>query len=238
MKQKKACAVALFTKTAELSAVKTRLAKEVGKEKAEQFFDLSTKAVEAVVKKAESMSRGAIQGIWAVAEAEGVFSERWANLPRIWTGEGCLGERQWRVSTTLLKQYETVILMGCDAPQISPHMLLDAYECIKAGKQLGDIVFAPSNDGGYSLIGLGKPLKKELWLAVPYSSRQTYSRFTELLKEHSGNYQLAEDLPPLCDVDEAEDLKQLLKELSAKEASLLPEQKSLLNWIREENLER
>ncbi len=222
---KERCAVALFTKTPELTPVKTRLAKSIGERKAEEFFTLASSAMEAVVKEAERISGGAIKGVWAVAEEEGIQSERWSRLPRIWTGEGCLGERQWRVSSELSEEHEMVLLTGCDAPQISPLMLLEAYQALCRH----DIVFAPATDGGYTLLGLRRAIKKEIWTAIPYSSAETYSAFLSSLKSAPENYTLAPPLPTLCDVDEKEDLIKLKEYLSENEGALLPAQSRFLS---------
>ena len=59
-------ALAIFVKTPELSAVKTRLAAEIGREEAIAFYRSCVGAIEAVA--AEASRRSPLDVYWAVAE--------------------------------------------------------------------------------------------------------------------------------------------------------------------------
>lgn len=66
---------------------------------------------------------------------------------------GNIGERMHHAFVTLFAQgYESVVLVGCDAPGLQPEDYRQAF----AGLQEHDIVLSPTYDGGYCLIGLNR----------------------------------------------------------------------------------
>jgi len=67
-----------------------------------------------------------------------------------------LGERMYNaLDTVLALGYKNCLLLGSDLP------LLDAEDVEEAGRMLGknDIVFCPSTDGGYWLVGMRTPFR-------------------------------------------------------------------------------
>ncbi|MEZ5480300.1 MAG: DUF2064 domain-containing protein [Thiolinea sp.] len=69
-----------------------------------------------------------LQVYWAIAEAAGLHDALWqdAQMQRLPTGGGGLGERMHRVYHTLLAQHDAVLLLGMDSPQNTPDHLLQA----------------------------------------------------------------------------------------------------------------
>lgn len=216
-------AVAVFVKTPELSPVKTRLAKTVGREKADMFFDLSVQAIEEVVLQANKLTDGKLQAYWAVGEEQGMESPRWQNLPCVHTGEGGLGQRLHHVYSTLLKQHDYVLLLGADSPQLSPQHLINAAEFLEKEDKF---IIGPASDGGFYLFGGKKEIAEEVWTSVPYSARDTL----EMLQMKLGldADEGMSSFETLLDVDTEEDLKRLLLQMGGDK---LPMQQRLYAWL-------
>lgn len=213
-------ALAIFVKTTGLSPVKTRLAKDLGREIAEQFHRLSTEAISAVVRSTPSI----FPFYWAVAERKGLIDKRWQSMPTLWQGDGDLGLRMHRVYARLQSRHGRAILIGADVPQISA-MLLDqavaALTSLTTAYAIGQ-----TRDGGFWLFGGNAPVPEATWLSTPYSHPQTRQILIEALGRHR-----VHRLPMITDVDESSDLQFLRAELGTS-AGLLPEQERLAAWLQ------
>ncbi len=205
-------ALAIFVKTPALSPVKTRLAAGIGKENAHKFYRLSLKAIEHLAQQCD------VTPYWAVGEKDGLYDPLWDRFQCLHTGEGGLGTRQHHIYSTLLKHHDTAILIGADAPQITPTIIDDA----KNDAKKHDFVFGPAHDGGYYLFAGTKPIKRSIWGAVPWSHNTTRATFEGLLPKKPHH------LKPLTDVDTLDDLKILTKEMPS---DINAAQQGLCDWI-------
>lgn len=111
-----------------------------------------------------------------------------------------LGERMAHAFATTLQQYDYAILMGTDCPSLTCLDLKQACERLQQGY---DVVIAPAEDGGYTLLGLRHPYP-ELFTGVDWSTSkvlsQTRSRLQQLkLKDYQ--------LPEQWDIDRPADLQ-------------------------------
>lgn len=206
-------ALAVWVKTPELSPVKTRLAASIGAPAATEFFRLSVRAVEAVVRQPPAR----FTPHWAVAEAEGLGA--WHGFPAVVQGPGGLGTRLSRVYDALLERHPWVLFIGADAPQITPELLDQAVRLVSAGHW----VLGPAEDGGFYLFGGSRPLAREVWESVPYSTATTAQELAARL----GSVQR---LPPLFDVDTEAELRRL-RAVMQNHPALLPAQRALLDWM-------
>lgn len=220
-------AIAIFAKTPGVSAVKTRLAADIGKEQAEAFYGLSVKAIEAVVAQACDQSDGRLTPFWALAEEACVRYEIWNGFSSVWTGEGGLGQRMQSVSARLLEDHDQVLLIGTDSPQISYKLILEAIDQLMSHPD--KCVIGPSFDGGFYLLGSSFPIHPDIWANVTYSQEDTLD---QLIDQLSQNHILCRFMEPVGDVDHHQDLKMVQEALAQQEDSLLPSQKSLLDWLR------
>lgn len=206
-------AIAIFVKTPGLSPLKTRLAKGVGEENAMAFYHLSLKAIEKVIQQSKA------QGYWAVGEKEGLENRLWQSLTHLHTGDGDLGQRQHHIYETLLKEHDKVLLIGADAPQITPNLINEAMKTLENN----GFVIGPTHDGGYYLFGGTKPLEQSVWNNVTWSVETTREELEEKLPEQSHHLKL------LTDVDEKEDLDAACNEMPE---NLNKAQQELLNWVQ------
>lgn len=210
-------AIAVFAKTPGLSPVKTRLAADIGKERAEEFYQLCLAVVEDVVKQ----SSMPITPHWAVAEQHGLEYNAWQNMDRMWTGDGSLGDRLHHVYSTLRKNYNTVLLIGTDSPQISVN---DIEQAVSYLAKHSGFVIGKALDGGFYLFGGNMDVLPEIWTETPYSVANTCEMLTPKLSAQADIHYLKE----LGDVDVIEDLRSLLRH---RAAMTLPSQRKLIRWI-------
>lgn len=218
----KSSAVAIFVKTPGLSPLKTRLAEKIGKEKAEEFFNLSLKATEAIVVAAIKEKRGKFKAYWAVSEAEALEHALWSSFSTIAQGDGGLGERLDHIYKTLLNKHDKVFLIGADLPHLPYSALLQADQQLESDK---DFVMGKTEDGGFYLLGGKKSISKEIWTSVTYSSDQTAGQLENLLKGSHLSY-----LPVEFDVDYEEDLRKIAS--TQFKTNLLPEQHTVISWVK------
>lgn len=219
-------AVAIFCKTPGISPVKTRLALETGIKQAEIFYNLSIAAVQEIMLTVKKQSEMEVVPYWAVAEKESVYNPFWGAFETIWTGEGELGNRIFNIFEILFKQYENVIIIGSDSPQISPQYILNAANKLTVGTENG--IIGPCEDGGFVLFGSKVNISKSIWTNVEYSKDNTLTQLTGKLDNQGFTYSY---IPKMRDVDNYNDLEKLHHLLKLNEKDNLPAQNELMIWI-------
>lgn len=208
-------AIAVFAKTPELSPIKTRLAAGIGNDLAAEFYQLCLEIAE------ELLSKAPLTPYWAIAEEEGLSDGRWQNMDRIWTGEGGLGDRLHHVYATLRKDYDTVLLIGTDSPQLAAQHIEQAISHLSKHK---GFVIGQALDGGFYLFGSNVAIPRSVWTKTPYSVSNTSQMLAEKLTG-LGNIHYLETL---TDVDIASDLAVLLRH---RDNMTLASQQKLISWI-------
>ena len=224
--------VAIFVKTPGLSSVKSRLSKDLGKDKAEEFYRLSCQATAGVCRYVRSRVPDA-DIFWAVAEKEAVSARIWRDFPTIYQGSGSLGQRLSEVYKQLGQLSESMVFLGADCPQLSPVVLMESLQQLRRNPdtfQLG-----PASDGGFWLWGgpsskSKAPGASDFWLSVTYSSSRTGEQLQGRLRLLGPVAEIQE----YRDVDTLEDLIALRQTLRACFARLLAPQKRVLEWIASE----
>ncbi len=97
---------------------------------------------------------------------------------------GNLGTRMHQAFCTTLKSFRQVVLIGCDCPSLTK---ADLYDAIQALKQNHDIVLAPAEDGGYTLIGLTRPCP-EIFSDIAWGSSSVFKTTTSRIKQLNLQY--------------------------------------------------
>jgi rSAM/selenodomain-associated transferase 1 len=109
-----------------------------------------------------------------------------------------LGERLYNAAQETLQRYDSVILLGCDIPELSPALLLEAQvrliDC--------DIVIGPSVDGGYYLIGI-KRAAPDLFQDIPWGTAGVLEKTLEKIQAEKCT---VDPLELKADVDTWDDL--------------------------------
>ena len=209
MVYKHACALGLMAKAPLAGEVKTRLVPPLTPEEAAalnvcflrdmaaNINSLSeTECSTGLVVYTPPGSESAFDGV--VPEGFKLLAQRGAHL----------GERLCNATEDLLYQgYDSVCLINSDSPTLSQSILIRAIQSLASD---GDrVVLGAAEDGGYYLIGL-KHAHRNLFNEIAWSTSDVLAR----TKQRAAEIDLpVELLPPWYDVDDAETLSRLCKEL-------------------------
>lgn len=218
------CGLAIFVKTPALSPVKTRLWPGIGRARAEVLYRLAAAAVASVARQAEG-----VQPYWAVAEADALHSDAWADFPHLAQGEGGLGERMARVYRLLRQRHRAALLIGADSPQLAAQSLARAAAWLQ--ESADRLALGRAEDGGFWLFGGNRPLADAAWTRVRYSAPDTAASFARAM--HGQGDWL--ELERLCDIDTAGDIPRAAAALAALPAPTAA-QTRLLGWLTEQAL--
>ncbi|MEZ4815560.1 MAG: DUF2064 domain-containing protein [Bdellovibrionota bacterium] len=198
--------LAIFVKTPELSPVKTRLAKDIGQEKALRAYEWCLKTVEETYKALQSMLPQSLDVYWAVAEKEALNCNRWRGFPNIYQGEGALGDRLHTVTSVLTKKYQNFVVVGADTPILPLSLVTHSLEFLL--NTPNSYVLGPAEDGGFYLFGANIKVPDNFWNSLTYSQSQTANDLVALLPNGlNKNY-----LPQMWDLDTVETYEKLLFE--------------------------
>lgn len=217
-------ALAIFVKTPELSAVKTRLAVSLGAARAKRFYELSLIATRAIARDLQKNTAN-LRVYWAVAELAGLDAKRWASFPTVAQGVGSLGSRLNFVYQNLLKDHAFVCFMGSDSPHVSVEDLNDGILTTAQNKGKKFVV-GEALDGGFYFFGGSTPIPRHVWHGVNYSTDQTANQLITRLSEFASIEQIKKNF----DIDTAEDLRRYAN-LSTSSGAFLPEQLDLIRWV-------
>lgn len=173
-------ALVVFVKAPIAGKVKTRLAATIGNEAALEAYCLIAEHVVHGVRGSENSQTTAPIGIAYESYDVLLFvdSEE-SQLPvagwlggelRVQRGSD-LGERLVHAFEDCFKVYERVVVIGSDAPFVSP-LANDAFVAL----QRHDCVLGPAFDGGYYLVGLNRDTRnwRELFDDIPWSTSSVF----------------------------------------------------------------
>lgn len=122
---------------------------------------------------------------------------------QVWPqGEGDLGARMERVLARALMERPLAMALGADSPGLPRAHLEAAHRALADA----DAVLGPSEDGGYYLLGLRRPLPPGALAGLPWSAPHTREATVARLRALGLRVALGE---PYFDVDTPEDLARL-----------------------------
>ncbi len=196
-------ALAVFVKTPELSPVKTRLGAVIGNDNARRFYDLSLASISDLLRDVSREDNVSV--FWAVAEAGARKNKIWNSFPAIYQGEGSLGQRLDKIYRRLIEDFDAVILLGADSPQLSAGVITQAIDLLRTTP----VVIGPANDGGFYLFAGTRKLPSSFWTSIPYSRSNTLAALLRQLPDEITPAVLS----PMHDVDHREDLPVIIAEL-------------------------
>ena len=111
-----------------------------------------------------------------------------------------LGEKMWDAAATAFRLGAVrVVIVGADCPSLSAGTVRRAFRELSAG---ASVVFGPSADGGYYLVGLSSP-DERLFRGFRWSTPEVLRNAAERCRRLSMPFSF---LPPGRDVDTGEDL--------------------------------
>ncbi|HET7289340.1 MAG TPA: TIGR04282 family arsenosugar biosynthesis glycosyltransferase [Thermodesulfobacteriota bacterium] len=197
----------IFVKYPDPGKVKTRIARELGAEKAADLYSLIAGSV--------------IENVSGSDKYRTVFffdPPEMENGIRKWLGRedatyepqsgNTIGERMSDAFERVFSGgAEKAVLIGTDVPEITGETVNRAFRLL----EFEDAVIGPAEDGGYYLLGLKKP-EPLLFDDIEWGSDSVYKRTVERIEKLDLSYK---PLDTLRDVDTAEDVgPELLKWLT------------------------
>lgn len=183
--------VLILARAPRLGQVKRRLAAGIGEQAALDFYrDNLTALVERLV-----ATEGVDPVLVVTPDEAADDSALWPpGPPRVAQGEGDLGARMARALNAASGL--PAVLIGSDVPAIAPEHLMRAFDLL--GDH--DMVFGPSPDGGFWLVGTRRPLPEATFRGVRWSTANALADSVDTLPS-GWSHGLADEL---ADVDDAE----------------------------------
>ena len=196
-------ALAIFCKTPKRGFVKTRLAASVGDQKALEIYLDLLKITDQETKPFSSSRHlflvsaleDSIEQMQSTLQQQDLFIDPKINFA-IQQGED-LGQRMFAAFKNLFKNHRSVVLIGCDLPDLTSALISKAFDAL----QSNDLVIGPSCDGGYYLIGLKKEMP-DLFKEISWSSEKVLKQTLERAERLSLKVQLLEKLRDIDTVDD------------------------------------
>ncbi len=181
-------AVIVFLKNAEKGYAKTRLAAGIGDEDA-------FRAYLHLLSKTRSLCEQLSMPVFLFYSKE-IPDQSWGleNEHHALQSKGNLGDKMKAAFSSVLLKFQHVIIIGSDCPYITKGHITQAFDQL----QSHDLVFGPSLDGGYYLMGMNA-VHDTLFDQIPWSTDQVLAISTEKCLNNSLSYSLLE---PLEDIDE------------------------------------
>lgn len=119
--------------------------------------------------------------------------------------DGDLGARMQAAMDTLFGQgADAVALIGSDLPHIAPETIADAFDALAHDRDA--LVLGPAADGGYYLIGARRP--PGVFAGMEWGSAHVLARTVQTAS--AAGFRVHQ-LPPLADVDTADDLRAAIR---------------------------
>lgn len=192
--------VVLFGKRLQVGQVKTRLAAEVGADRALAMYRML------VDEAAHLQLVDRWDAVWCLT-GDGA----WPWEGRVWEQvEGDLGDRmEAAVERAFEEGAERVVVVGTDVPEIGEAVVGRMFDALRSGVQ---VVTVPVRDGGYGAIGL-RQRPGDLFLGKSWSHPRVHEQ--ALVAAASRGMRICA-LPCLSDVDDAADWERWLASLTER----------------------
>ena len=185
--------IIVFIKNPRLGHVKTRLAKDVGDERALEIYLKLTAHTQRILAAVPYVNRNVYYSEF-VDDADDWSTDTFIKGLQ---SNGDLGDRIKHAFSEVFEQNEKVIIIGSDCAQLSANHIQQAIDALDTN----NVVIGPSLDGGYYLLGMDSNFQF-LFEDIEWS--------TESVFETTKNKALAQDLTvaeieKLSDIDYIED---------------------------------
>lgn len=209
------CALAIFAKAPQPGAVKTRLVPPLT---AEQAAQLHAALVDDTLRRVAELPM--VRYLACAPTSRDPFLQECAGrygARLIAQGAGDLGARMRRVAVRLLAQHRKVLLLGTDSPTLPLAFVTQAEQRLETA----ELVFGPSEDGGYYLLGQRR-LYPEIFTGVAWGGGAVLADTLAKLDPS-----IVATLPPWYDIDRPDDLTRLTADLTDR-----PQCPSTSAWIQ------
>ncbi len=224
------CALSIMTKAPRAGRVKTRLTPPLTSEEAAALNVCFLRDTGAAIHQACGFALARGIGVYTPVGEEAIYGDIFpADFALIPQREGTFGERLIAATQDLFAVgFASVCLIDSDSPTVLAQTFSEA--ALALAQPGNRIVFGPSDDGGYYLIGM-KELHRSLFEEIDWSTehvaRQTLERAAHLgLDVHM--------LPDCFDVDDGATLQRLETTLAVLESDspVAPATRAFLHELR------
>ena len=183
--------------------VKTRLAATVGDRVAAELYE---QMLQDVLEAVQQLNGVNLVVYWSCKEQSlPELAKKYHCSSRI-QRSGDLGQRMQAAFAEMFADgCKVCCIIGSDAPDLPLPYIVEAYQLLAVPET--DVVFGPSRDGGYYLLGL-RQLLPQLLMDIPWSSAAVLERSLAVAREAGLTTVL---LPEWQDIDTVEDLQAFQK---------------------------
>lgn len=195
----------LMARAPQMGKVKTRLARSIGDRDALRVYqELLQRAERNIARRAELLTDNTTAVYWFVdpPEATADMAHEYPSFAvYLAQVEGDLGQKMSAALEELLGRHHKALLFGADIPDLTLEHLIAAAGSLDRA----DVVFGPTHDGGYSLIGL-KEIHTELFSEVAWSTARTLAESLDVCRRLGISYHLLDEMG---DLDTVHDFKRI-----------------------------
>lgn len=197
MSQPHDAVVVVVCKAPERGRVKTRLAKDIGEERAYHVYSIMMATLFA------NLSTGCGYDVCACVDGNVNLVQAGTVDPIQQHGDS-LGERIVNAIRDC-RSYPVTIVIGSDTPNITAQIVQQAITSLDTA----DVVIGPAHDGGYYLIGM-KQLHEGLFEGISWSTEEVLEQTQDRARSAGLSVAL---LPVMRDIDTLKDLHVVMPEL-------------------------
>lgn len=191
--------VIIFTRYPEPGKTKTRLIPALGPEGAADLHRRMGEHTMTWARRLKDTSGVSLEVRYAEGDERQIRKWLGLDIPCFHQGDGDLGVRMGRAFQEGFQAgMNRIIIVGTDCPGLTDDLVRGAFK----GLNHDDLVLGPAKDGGYYLIGLGRPIA-DLFLEIPWGTPEVLKKTLRIAEALQLRVSLLE---PLDDVDRPEDL--------------------------------
>lgn len=192
-------AIIIFIKNPVRGKVKTRLAKDIGDDRALSVYcrllDLTEQAVSKVDANKHLFYSDRID-----------LTDNWSNksyIKHVQYQSTDLGERMYQAFKAVFDEgYKKVLIIGSDCPEINTDLIENAFTSLNDT----DVVIGPAADGGYYLLGMTE-LEKKYFEDKEWSTSSVRVNTIRTIEAIGKNYLLLKELTDLDNIADLEEMK-------------------------------
>jgi rSAM/selenodomain-associated transferase 1 len=194
--------LAMFAKLWTPGDVKTRLAAALGPERAAAIQQLFVETLAARFVQTADDRYIVFTPPAAETAFRAVAKDQWRLTPQ---ADGDLGSRMRTFFEAALTQFDRVVLIGSDSPDLPAEFVSNAFVAL----QSHEVVLGPAQDGGYYLVGAAR-IAPPIFDEIPWSTARVWPQTIARLRARNCRWH---ELPAWYDVDEIHDLRALVERL-------------------------
>ena len=197
---KKRKAIIIFVKYPEKGKVKTRLALTTSNNFAVSIYNLIAGQLFKLV---ETLNNDVDMFVFYATNDDEVKIRNWVGKEYNYKAQNgnTLGDKMANAFEEIFaSDYDSALIIGSDVPEITNDILLKSFTLLNSC----DIVIAPSDDGGYSLLGMNK-FNSKLFKNIEWSTINVLNETKKRINENKLKLKILDTLKDIDTFDELVD---------------------------------